>query len=195
MTQTKSEWRRALLRARSAVPRDVHRRDSGIIAERVGGMSCLAAVRSVLAYRALGAEVDVSHVLALPGVRDLPRFAPVFRDGAEPRWAIWSDASPNEGDGELVSAADLVYPVVVLVPGVGFDDRGVRLGRGAGFYDRALADLRAHGTIEAVGVAFECQVVPTLPSDQWDQRVDYVATERRIVACSDVVADRGEARP
>jgi 5-formyltetrahydrofolate cyclo-ligase len=92
-----------------------------------------------------------------------------------------------------VSAAEVRHPVVVVVPGVGFDARGVRLGRGAGFYDRALADLRRAGLVYAVGVAFECQIVPALPAEAWDERVDWVVTEQRVIGCAERRAGVAEA--
>ena len=95
------------------------------------------------------------------------------------RWAAWNGR--QEGGGPESSARDLELPIVALVPGVGFDASGIRLGRGAGFYDRALVELRSLGHVYVVGLAFECQVVPVLPSDPWDQRVDVVVTERRVV--------------
>jgi 5-formyltetrahydrofolate cyclo-ligase len=57
----------------------------------------------------------------------------------------------------------------------------VRLGRGQGFYDRVLLDLRRAGRIHVIGLAFECQIVAELPSDSWDQRVDFVASEGRML--------------
>ena len=142
----------------------------------------------------MGAEVDPSDVWRFPALADLRRYSPVFRDGCEARWTFSPAATDQDGDVESVPAAELAYPVLALVPGVGFGPDGIRLGRGAGFYDRALADLRACGTVYAVGLAFECQVVPSLPSDAWDQRVDSVLTERRVIVCSGL-GERGEAVP
>ena len=68
-------------------------------------------------------------------------------------------------------------PDVVLVPGLAFDERCQRLGRGAGFYDRFLADLPAR----AVGVAFDFQIVASLPTDEWDIPLDAVATPSRWI--------------
>lgn len=61
---------------------------------------------------------------------------------------------------------------LVLVPGVAFDWRGRRLGRGRGFYDRLLAEMRAL----KCGVAFEEQIVAGLPSEVHDMRMDALVT-------------------
>jgi len=92
-----------------------------------------------------------------------------------------------------LSARGLAFPVIAIVPGVGFDHCGMRLGRGRGFYDRALTQLRQAGNVHAVGLAFECQIVADLPSDAWDQRVDVVVSDTRVLMAATKVASRREA--
>lgn len=70
-----------------------------------------------------------------------------------------------------------VDPQVVIVPLVGFDARGYRLGYGGGFYDRTLAGLRARHDVLAVGFAFAAQELPEVPTDAYDQRLDAIVTE------------------
>lgn len=67
---------------------------------------------------------------------------------------------------------------LVMVPGVAFDRRGGRLGYGKGYYDRLLRRLR-HDAL-AVGVAFECQIVPEIPMQQHDVFMDKVLTETAL---------------
>ena len=76
-----------------------------------------------------------------------------------------------------VNAAETVQPDVVLVPLLGFDLSGMRLGRGGGYYDRTLAELRARRDILACGVAFHMQMVDKCPSAPHDQALDAVLTE------------------
>jgi 5-formyltetrahydrofolate cyclo-ligase len=68
--------------------------------------------------------------------------------------------------------------VLFLVPGVAFDEIGGRLGRGRGWYDRALA---RHAGGLRVGLAYDFQVVPRLPEAAWDVRMHAVVTEARLV--------------
>jgi len=68
-------------------------------------------------------------------------------------------------------------PRAVIVPLVGFDARGYRLGYGGGFYDRTLALLRAAGPVLVLGFAYDAQELPEVPIDQYDQRLDGIVTE------------------
>ncbi|MBE0604570.1 MAG: 5-formyltetrahydrofolate cyclo-ligase, partial [Deltaproteobacteria bacterium] len=63
---------------------------------------------------------------------------------------------------------------LVLVPGVAFDRKGNRLGRGLGYYDRFLA--RLPGDVLRVGLAYSDQVVPEVPVDEWDVPLHALAT-------------------
>lgn len=66
-----------------------------------------------------------------------------------------------------------------LVPGLAFDPAGRRLGYGLGFYDRAFADA-APGALK-VGLAFELQVLESVPADPHDVPMDLVVTEDRVI--------------
>jgi 5-formyltetrahydrofolate cyclo-ligase len=66
---------------------------------------------------------------------------------------------------------------LILVPGVAFDLHGRRLGRGKGFYDRLLADMR--GT--TCGVAFDEQIVTEIPVEPHDVHLDYLLTPTRWI--------------
>jgi 5-formyltetrahydrofolate cyclo-ligase len=70
-------------------------------------------------------------------------------------------------------------PRVILLPLLGFDGEGNRLGGGRGYYDRALANVRRTGTW-LVGYAYAAQRVPLIPADPWDVRMDAVVTEAGI---------------
>jgi len=79
-----------------------------------------------------------------------------------------------------------------LVPGVAFDGRGARLGRGGGWYDRALA---VHPGAARLGLAYDFQVVPFVPEASWDVRMHVVVTEARVLAGVERSADEKENRP
>lgn len=77
-----------------------------------------------------------------------------------------------EPTGSDVVAADTME--LIVVPGVAFDRRGNRLGRGKGFYDRLLAETRA----TTVGVGYDFQLQPDdLPAEEHDAPLDMIITE------------------
>jgi 5-formyltetrahydrofolate cyclo-ligase len=64
-----------------------------------------------------------------------------------------------------------------IVPGVGFDESGNRLGHGKGYYDRLLKAANA----PIVGLCFEFQIVDKIPTNKNDVPVDILITEKRII--------------
>ncbi|MCA9217137.1 MAG: 5-formyltetrahydrofolate cyclo-ligase [Planctomycetales bacterium] len=67
----------------------------------------------------------------------------------------------------------------ILVPGVAFDREGNRLGYGAGFYDRLLAN----SDVTKIGLAYECQVFDCIQAERFDIQMDYVCTEVATIEC------------
>lgn len=70
---------------------------------------------------------------------------------------------------------------LLIVPGVGFTEGGERLGYGGGFYDRYLLRLRPDAT--RIALVPECLLFDALPTEDHDQRVPVIITERRIIDC------------
>lgn len=71
---------------------------------------------------------------------------------------------------------------MIICPGLAFDRQGGRLGRGAGFYDRTLAEVPAE--VPRWGIGFEFQLVERVPMDSWDQRVHGVILPAGPIRCS-----------
>lgn len=67
---------------------------------------------------------------------------------------------------------------LVVVPGLGFDEFGNRLGRGRGFYDRFLSNPEFKGV--ACALAFEAQVTTTIPTGPLDRHVDMLVTDEKV---------------
>jgi len=65
-----------------------------------------------------------------------------------------------------------------IIPGVGFDKHGNRIGYGAGFYDKYLSCRKY---LHLVGICFEIQLVDTLPADETDIQMDFILTEKRWI--------------
>lgn len=73
-----------------------------------------------------------------------------------------------------VSSGDIE---LIIVPGVAYDRKGNRLGRGKGFYDRLLASTRA----TKMGVGYEFQLVDEIPAESHDIKMDFVITQSGVI--------------
>lgn len=142
--------------------------------------------KSVLLFAPLADEPEVwplaEECLAAKKILGLPRFKPapaayvagqvrdLARDIVSGKFQIRESAA-------ACPELPLAEFDLVLVPGVAFDLRGCRLGRGRGFYDRLLAEIRG----VKCGVAFDEQVVAEVPVAGHDARMDFVLTPTRWV--------------
>lgn len=143
--------------------------------------SVLAGIGEIASYAAVGDEIN-PHMIG--SGRDLlfPRVvgeALVFH-----RCPLARLARGFAGIPEPPADAPLAVPAVVLVPLVAATRGGVRLGQGAGHYDRTLAALRRAGPVVAIGLAHDVQIADTLPVDAWDQPLDWLATPTHLVDCA-----------
>ncbi len=82
---------------------------------------------------------------------------------------------------------------IIVVPAIVFDRQGYRIGYGKGYFDRFLSQPGIRGV--RIGLAFDLQVVDHLPRDPWDQPVDYLATESRLLHCRQLREELGCGSP
>lgn len=145
--------------------------------------------RGVMLYAPFSTELDIGGLADRLFGLGVPVFLPLMA-GKAMRPALvsgWHPVKAHTGPGPFQpgpGAAEQAEgapsgPTVVLVPGLAFDPSGGRLGRGRGFYDRFLAQQPA-GRI-AVGVAFDEQVVDSVPRGPHDSGVCVVITPTRLL--------------
>jgi 5-formyltetrahydrofolate cyclo-ligase len=108
--------------------------------------------------------------VALPVVigRDRPLEFRCWTEDAEMETGVWNIPHPAAGAP--------VQPSALLIPLVGFDEAGYRLGYGAGYYDVTLAVLAERPL--AVGIGFEFSRLPTIHPQPHDRPMDVIITER-----------------
>ncbi len=116
------------------------------------------------------------HRIALPRVTTLDK--PMeFRVHTDPyeesdlESGVWGLRQPGV-------SAPVVTPEVLFMPLVGFTASGDRLGQGGGYYDRYLA---AHPQTIAIGMAWDEQETPELPSEPHDMRLSAIVTPTRVL--------------
>ena len=184
---------RAALRAQCAdLPQHLAATLATRACARVMDLPCFTSARGLVAYAATANEIDPAPLVAAALASGKAVYFPRrLGDGLEFLCAAPDSLRPGAHgvlepvDGEPLSGN--TAGVVFVVPGLGFDERGARLGRGAGCFDRALP--RFAGAIR-VGLAFEFQVLPLLPEAPWDVRMDSVVTDARVRVWSGVTEVR-----
>lgn len=143
--------------------------------------------KSVAGYWPIKDEIDprplmemlrlTGHSIALPAIIK-PDYPLEFRE-----WSPTSDlvAGPFNTFEPGIDAS-VILPDVVLVPMLAFTASGDRLGYGGGFYDRTLSKLRKVKSVFACGVAFSEQEMTDIPTNEFDQGLDGILTERYFKA-------------
>ena len=147
----------------------------------------------IAAYASMAEELDTAPLIALARRRGCRIFLPrVSRRTGRIRFV-----ESLAGGRERLNHLGIVEPHgsrpasarwldLVIAPLVAFDDRGVRLGMGGGYYDRTFAFRNIHSSWRRprlVGVAYALQQLPSIEAAAHDVRLDAVITEQGVVRC------------
>ena len=96
----------------------------------------------------------------------------------------WSFSEPlkiNKYGIPEPEAKNIVYPDIILIPLVAFDKNLNRLGYGGGYYDRLIEKLSKKKNIIKIGLAFSIQEIDKVPINMYDQKLDYIVTNKHII--------------
>jgi len=176
----KAGWRAWLLARRRALGADERAAAAGAVASHV--LPRVANAERVAAYVPAGPEPGSLDLLDRLRTLGIVVLLPVVGAGGELDWAAYEGrdglaAGPfglreprgRRLGGDAVSAVD-----VVLAPALAADHAGIRLGRGGGYYDRALVRVRAG--VPVVALLHDGELVPRLPADPWDRTITTAVT-------------------
>ncbi len=182
---TKRNLRETILSRIESKSASVLRKRSRVIQGKLFGSGIFKKARGLCIYVSLPAEVDTWPIIAKclrsgkkvlapladPRTKQL-KFYEIRNPKADLKKGAYGILEPKPAMTRLASfrEADLV-----IVPGVAFDKRGHRLGRGAGYYDRFLEKIDKK--VHTVGLAFSFQIVAKLPAEKHDQKLDRVITD------------------
>ncbi len=180
--------RRALLARRAALAPAARAAAQRRILAHVARLSALGPGAAVGLYASRGTEVATGPLRALARSRRCQVFLPLITDHKNCQMVFHADhGRPLRRNryliGEPIGGRSIAAPALtlVLMPLVGFDEAGNRLGNGAGYYDRWLAFRRGtRGAPLLVGIAFECQRVALIEPQAHDVRLDGVVTENGL---------------
>jgi len=188
----KSAWRHQVLQRRSALP-DAGSYAGGQLASAPGLVGCLPGMgESVACYLSTGSEPDTAALLQLLVERGLVVLLPAPGPTRRAiKWGMVTPATcalPVSPPGGLpqppppyLGAKALGQCQLVLVPALAVDRSGTRLGRGGGWYDRALAEVAPGALVLAVVYPSEVLPAGALPREAHDVPVDGVLTSAGAV--------------
>ncbi|MDX2115517.1 MAG: 5-formyltetrahydrofolate cyclo-ligase [Planctomycetota bacterium] len=192
-TNTKLRVRREARRVLAALTPVERKLRSSSACVRLADTPGFAGAKTLMLYIPTAEEVDISSLVGIAvraGKRVcMPRMdwsartmEPVLVSGPGFSSEVRKHGVPEPTPGP-VATLDLID--LVIVPGLAFDTQGRRMGRGGGFYDRFLAAYRTARPRggAALGICFEAQLVPEIPTEPHDAQVDGLVTESRILLC------------
>jgi 5-formyltetrahydrofolate cyclo-ligase len=186
--------RRALrreLRARRAAMTPAQRAAAAqAITAHIAGTRWLRGGRAVGLYASIGTEVPSEPLRALAAKRHCPVYLPCIVDYRYHRMVFAREAGARssinrlgipEPDARQIIAARALS--VVLLPVLGFDRHGTRLGTGGGYYDRLFSYRRHRHSWHRpllIGIAFRCQQLPLIERSSHDVPLDAAVTEQGV---------------
>lgn len=179
----KASLRKQLHKRRRDIRAESHARFSRLAARRLLRQIDLPSSNKVAGFWPLGSEIDTRPLLLALHCLGANVVLPRTYKRAQPlTFHLWAPDTIMEtsrfGVQEPPLSANRLEPDLILVPLLGFDTEGYRLGYGAGHYDCTLADLAARDREPVtIGLAFDCQRVDKVPREAHDRRLDGIVTE------------------
>lgn len=187
---TKTELRRRLLDMRKNQPPNEAAFKSMVIQKAVAKHPAFVEAGEALLYMAANGEVSTGALLEELLLRDARILLPRCEPGKNGSMHLASiDCTSQLATGSYgiqepcptrCEPVEDFSPDVALIPGVGFDRAGTRLGYGGGYYDRLLANPAFAETV-LIGLAYDFQIIDELPRDPWDAPVHFLITESTII--------------
>jgi 5-formyltetrahydrofolate cyclo-ligase len=183
----KKAIRKEVLKKRDEISPDLKMLKDSLIKERLLKLSEFIVAKTILFYASFRSEVETlsmikdslkmgkrvvvpkvdkeRHRLRLYEIKDMSELSPGYMGIPE----------PSMRDDRLITLDDID---LVIMPGAAFDSSCNRLGYGAGYYDILLSKRKKK--IPIIALAYEEQLVDSIPSEKHDVRVDIIITDKRI---------------
>ncbi|NDV24222.1 5-formyltetrahydrofolate cyclo-ligase [Desulfovibrio sp. JC022] len=182
--------RRQLLEKRSALLGQDVKSMSRNIVNTVLSLEQWGRAEEVLLYWPIRNEVDIRPLLENAWNSGKRLFMPCCRKnepGQMDFGVVRAEADLTSGSFGIKEPCrtrcefpDAVSPDLIIVPGVGFDRSGFRIGFGGGYYDRFLARPQKDAFL-SVGVCYDFQLVEGFPVEPWDKNVQLVCTDKELI--------------
>ena len=192
LKEQKAALRQQLKKRRESLDQAYITQASAQITESLLSMGEISAARQLFVYLSFRNEVDTRPLLdallqagkrlAVPKILSKTEMIAVQFTG-------WENLKTAELGILTPTVADpLPGPFdICITPGLGFAEDGSRIGFGAGYYDRWFANNPVQ---KKIGIAYQCQIEPHLPRDEYDQLMNTIVTDQQVIEINE-----GETSP
>ena len=140
--------------------------------------------KSIGGYFPVNYEVDDLEILKEFAKKNYQISLPVIKKNFNMDFYKWSFDDPlkiNQYGIPEPNTKKMIYPDIILIPLVAFDNNLNRLGYGGGYYDRVIEKLNRKKKILKIGLAFSVQKVNNLLVTKYDKKLDYIVTDKYIL--------------
>ncbi len=187
MTTEKKTLREAIGRRRSKLSPERVAQTSLVIQRKASELERTIGSAAACCYVALRNEVQTDKIMAGCWQRGQKVCVPAYSEEDGGYVLSWLGVGDELVAGRLgIGEPSQIVPAkigdvdVVFIPGVAFDERCNRVGRGGGHYDRMLSSPAASRVFK-IGLAFDFQVFAAVPTDADDVTMDVIVTEDRLL--------------
>ena len=136
-------------------------------------------------YYPVNSEIDILEILdSLEKKVGMKLSLPIVKKNNEMDFYKWSTKSLlklNKFGIPEPEEIKKVFPDVIFVPIVAFDNRLYRIGYGGGYYDRYIQKLSNKKKLFKIGIAHSCQKINKVPINKYDKKLDIIITEKYIL--------------
>ncbi|MDI6801485.1 MAG: 5-formyltetrahydrofolate cyclo-ligase [Thermodesulfovibrionales bacterium] len=183
---TKNSIRKNVLSHRDGVSVEAKKQKDANIRDRLINLHEFAEAYKILLYASFRSEVDTfdlikycianGKIVALPKVNKERGELRLYeiKDMGELTPGYFGILEPSVSEDRAMSIDDMD---MAIIPGAAFDEHCSRLGYGKGFYDKLLSETRS----KIIGLAYEEQIVESVPSELHDIKMDKIITDKRII--------------
>lgn len=185
IAEFKSMLRKRIREQRRSLSDEERALSAKAVAERIEALEGLKGARFVLAYMPMKYELDILPAVERLKARGITPVFPLCTQNNGLRLLI-----PAEKNGFITGAYGIMEPDesrareiaadeldAIILPAIGFDAAGRRLGQGGGYYDRLLARC----SCLTIAAGFDCQLIPEVPVEETDKTVDIVVTPSKTL--------------
>ena len=140
--------------------------------------------KTIGAYYPFNYELNIMNILKILEKKNFTISLPKVEKNNMMNFFKWSLKDPlkiNRYGIPESTSKKRIFPKILLVPLVSFDNKLNRLGYGGGYYDRYISKFEKNNDIVKIGVGFSFQKVKRLPIDKFDKKLNFIITEKGLI--------------